>query len=108
MEIFSNFRKIKKRDMPNLFIIAGCNGAGKTTASFTILPDIFHLDIFVNADEIARGLSPLNPDKSAIEAGRLMLSKIDQHITNREDFAFETTLLCIQLKRLKRQGTMYR
>ena len=50
MEIFSNFRKIKKRDMPNLFIIAGCNGAGKTTASFTILPDIFHLDIFVNAD----------------------------------------------------------
>ena len=78
--------------MPNLFIIAGCNGAGKTTASFTILPDVFHLDIFVNADEIARGLSPLNPEKSAIEAGRLMLSKIDHHITNREDFAFETTL----------------
>ena len=78
--------------MPNLFIIAGCNGAGKTTASFTILPDVFHLDIFVNADEIARGLSPLNPDKSSIEAGRMMLSKIDQHVDNRTDFAFETTL----------------
>lgn len=78
--------------MPNLYIIAGCNGAGKTTASFTILPEMLNCDDFINADEIARGLSPLNPDKAAIEAGRIMLSKIDRLIENKQDFAFETTL----------------
>jgi predicted ABC-type ATPase len=78
--------------MSNLFIIAGCNGAGKTTASFTVLPDMLNCDEFINADEIARGLSPFNPDKAAIDAGRLMLSKIDKLISNNKDFAFETTL----------------
>jgi predicted ABC-type ATPase len=78
--------------MPNLFIIAGCNGAGKTTASFTVLPEMLDCDEFINADEIARGLSPLNPEKAAIEAGKLMLSKIDKLIQNQKDFAFETTL----------------
>src|SRR5512138_3068234 len=78
--------------MPNLYIIAGPNGAGKTTASFTVLPDMLNCDEFINADEIARGLSPLNPDKTAIEAGRIMLNKIDRLITNQRDFAFETTL----------------
>ena len=78
--------------MANLYIIAGCNGAGKTTASFTILPEMLDCEEFINADEIARGLSPLNPDKAAIDAGRLMLSRIDRLITNRNDFAFETTL----------------
>lgn len=66
--------------MPNLYIIAGCNGAGKTTASFTVLPEMLDCDEFINADEIARGLSPLNPDKAAIEAGRLMLTKIEKLI----------------------------
>ena len=78
--------------MSNLYIIAGCNGAGKTTASFTVLPEMLDCDEFINADEIARGLSPLNPDKAAIEAGRLMLSKIDKLILHQKDFAFETTL----------------
>lgn len=78
--------------MQNLYIIAGCNGAGKTTASFTVLPEMLNCDEFVNADEIARGLSPLNPEKSAIEAGRWMLKKIDQLISSKTDFAFETTL----------------
>lgn len=78
--------------MPNLYIIAGCNGAGKTTASFTVLPEMLNCDEFINADEIARGLSPLNPDKAAIDAGRLMLTKIDRLILNNKDFAFETTL----------------
>lgn len=78
--------------MPNLYIIAGCNGAGKTTASFTVLPEMLNCDEFINADEIARGLSPLNPDKAAIEAGRLMLTKIDKLISKKKDFAFETTL----------------
>lgn len=78
--------------MPNLYIISGCNGAGKTTASFTVLPEMLACEVFINADEIARGLSPLNPSKAAIEAGRIMLNKIDLLIKNKEDFAFETTL----------------
>jgi len=75
-----------------LYIISGCNGAGKTTASFNILPGILNCQEFVNADEIARGLSPFRPDKVAIEAGRLMLSRIDELIQSNQDFSFETTL----------------
>lgn len=78
--------------MPNLYIIAGCNGAGKTTASFTVLPEMLNCYEFINADEIARGLSPFNPDRAAIEAGRLMLIKIDELLLKQKDFAFETTL----------------
>ena len=78
--------------MPNLYIIAGCNGAGKTTASFTILPEMFDCEAFINADEIARGLSPFNPGKAAMEAGRIMLRKIEELIAKQQDFAFETTL----------------
>lgn len=78
--------------MPNLYVISGCNGAGKTTASFTVLPEMLDCDEFINADEIAKGLSPFNPDRAAIEAGRLMLKKIDTYIKNKKDFAFETTL----------------
>ena len=63
--------------MQKLYIIAGCNGAGKTTASYTMLPELLHCHEFVNADEIARGLSPFNPDSMAIEAGRLMLRRIN-------------------------------
>ena len=57
----------------DLYIISGCNGAGKTTASYTVLPEVLDCKEFVNADEIARGLSPFNPESVAIEAGRLML-----------------------------------
>ena len=78
--------------MPNLYIIAGCNGAGKTTASFTVLPEMLNCEDFINADEIARGLSPLNPNKAAIDAGRLMLQRIDKLLSSQQDFAFETTL----------------
>jgi predicted ABC-type ATPase len=78
--------------MANLYIIAGCNGAGKTTASFTVLPEMLNCREFINADEIARGLSPFNPDQVAIEAGRIMLNKINELIKRRKDFAFETTL----------------
>ncbi len=56
--------------MANLYIIAGCNGAGKTTASFTILPEMLNCKEFVNADSIAAGLSPFNPESVAIEAGK--------------------------------------
>lgn len=77
---------------PTLYIIAGCNGAGKTTASYSVLPDLLHCREFVNADEIARGLSPFNPESMAIEAGRLMLQRIDQLLESRKTFAIETTL----------------
>lgn len=61
--------------MKKVYIIAGCNGAGKTTSSYTILPEILDCEEFVNADEIARGLSPFNPEKQGIEFGRLMLNR---------------------------------
>jgi len=78
--------------MPNLYIISGCNGAGKTTASYSVLPDMLDCKEFVNADEIAKGLSPFQPDRVAIEAGRIMLNRINELMKQNEDFAFETTL----------------
>ncbi len=75
-----------------LYIISGCNGAGKTTASFTILPEILNCKEFVNADEIAKGLSPFQPEKVSIEAGRLMLNRIKELLFQGKTFAFETTL----------------
>ncbi len=75
-----------------LYIIAGCNRAGKTTASFTILPEILDCKEFVNADEIAKGLSPFQPEKVSFEAGRIMLNRINELLSENENFAFETTL----------------
>ena len=77
---------------PTLYIISGPNGAGKTTASMNILPEILDCKIFVNADEIAKGLNPLNPDSMAIEAGRIMLERIYFLLEKKETFALETTL----------------
>jgi predicted ABC-type ATPase len=76
----------------NLYIISGCNGAGKTTASYTVLPEILNCREFVNADEIARGLSPFNPSSVAIEAGKLMLQRIEELLKRNETFSIETTL----------------
>lgn len=76
----------------NLYIIAGCNGAGKTTASFTILPEILNCKEFVNADEIAKGLSPFQPEKVSFESGRIMLNRINELLAEHKNFAFETTL----------------
>ena len=78
--------------MNRIYIIAGPNGAGKTTASYTILPEIFECNEFVNADEIAKGISPFNPEKVAFKAGRIMLERIKELLDNKESFAFETTL----------------
>lgn len=77
---------------PKLYIIAGCNGAGKTTASMTILPEVLNCREFVNADEIAKGLSPFNPEEMAVQAGRLMLRRIDALLCAKKSFAIETTL----------------
>ena len=77
---------------PNLYIIAGPNGAGKTTASYTLLPEMLGCVNFVNADEIARGLSPFSPDTVDVQAARIMLHRIDELLTQKVDFAIETTL----------------
>lgn len=86
--------------MKKIYVIAGCNGAGKTTASYTILPEILDCDEFVNADEIAKGLSPFRPEKAGIQAGRLMLQRIKLLIEKGQDFAFETTLSTKSYKNL--------
>lgn len=77
---------------PTLYIIAGCNGAGKTTASMTVLPEILDCNEFVNADEIAKGLSPFNPEEVALEVGKIMLKRIDYLLERNITFAIETTL----------------
>ena len=93
----------------NLYIVAGCNGAGKTTASFTILPEILDCREYVNADEIAKGLSPFQPEKVAIEAGRIMLGRIEYLLNENSNFAFETTLATKNYKNtvLKAQAVGY-
>lgn len=78
--------------MPELYIIAGCNGAGKTTASFTLLPEILGCKEFVNADIIAADMCPPNPESVALPAGRQMLHRIRELMQEKTDFAFETTL----------------
>lgn len=74
------------------YIVAGPNGAGKTTFALSLLPSKVRCKNFVNADLIAAGLSPLNPEKASIEAGKLMLAKIEKCVQLGESFAFETTL----------------
>ena len=78
--------------MPRLYIISGCNGAGKTTASYSLLPEMLDCKEFVNSDEFAKGLSPFDPSKASIQASRLMLMKIRYLLKKHEDFAVETTL----------------
>lgn len=77
---------------PNLYIIAGPNGAGKTTASYTLLPEMLGCTNFVNADEIARGLSPFSPDTVDVQAARIMLARIEELLAQKADLAIETTL----------------
>ena len=94
--------------MANIYIIAGCNGAGKTTASFTILPEILDCKEFVNADEIAKGLSPFQPESVSFPAGRIMIKRIDELINAEIDFGFETTLTTLSylntIKAAKKKG----
>lgn len=75
-----------------ILIIAGPNGAGKTTFARSFLPEEAQCRRFINADLIAAGLSPFAPEAAAVKAGRLMLSEIDEAVTQGESFAFETTL----------------
>jgi predicted ABC-type ATPase len=77
--------------MKDVVVIGGPNGAGKTTAAFDLLPKWLEIREFINADEIARGLSPFDPEGSALIAGRIMLDRIHALIESQQSFAFETT-----------------
>ncbi|MEM1099870.1 MAG: zeta toxin family protein [Planctomycetota bacterium] len=92
---------------PRAFIIAGANGAGKTAFANVFLPDYAKIERFINADNIAAGLSPFNPEAAAVRAGRLMLAEIDRAVAERADFAIETTLSGrIYLRRIKQWRAM--
>lgn len=78
--------------MPRLYIISGCNGAGKTTASYSLLPEMLECSEFVNSDEFAKSLSPFDPSLASIQASRYMLMKIRYLLKKEKDFAIETTL----------------
>jgi len=78
--------------MPTIYIIAGPNGAGKTTAAYNLLPEVFDTVEFVNADEIARSLSPFNFEGVTFQAGRIMIERLYQLLKEKKSFAFETTL----------------
>src|ERR1041385_8616379 len=77
-------------------MIGGPNGAGKTSAALELVPRELDIREFVNADEIARGLSPFNPEGAALAAGRLMIERIRALVAAGESFAFETT--CASLR----------
>jgi predicted ABC-type ATPase len=77
---------------PTIYLIAGCNGAGKTTFAQEFLPTEVKCLRFLNADEIARGLSPLKPSAGAVRAARLLLTQVDECLCRRETFALESTL----------------
>lgn len=78
--------------MPRLFILSGCNGSGKTTASYSLLPDMLECSELVNSDEFAKSLSPFNPSAASIMAGRYMIMKIKYLLSKKADFIIETTL----------------
>ena len=89
---------------PTIYVIAGCNGAGKTTFAREFLPIEVKCLRFLNADEIARGLSPFKPSASAVKAGRLLLEEVRDALENRQTFALETTLSGKTYIRLFRQA----
>ena len=78
--------------MPRLYIISGCNGSGKTTASYSLLPEMLGCHEFVNSDEFAKSLSPFDPSAASVSASRFMLMKINYLLEKKADFSIETTL----------------
>ncbi|OGV38039.1 MAG: hypothetical protein A3E88_07570 [Legionellales bacterium RIFCSPHIGHO2_12_FULL_35_11] len=97
--------------MPHLVIIAGANGAGKSTSAPTLLQNAVHIDNFVNADVIAQGLSAYQPETVAIQAGRVMLNRIHHLAEEKATFAFETTLATLTfapwIKNLRKNGYQF-
>ena len=90
--------------MPKLYIISGCNGSGKTTASYTLLPDLLDCREFVNSDEFAKSFSPFDPGAASVTASRYMLMKINYLLERKADFAIETTLATRSLLQIVRQA----
>lgn len=86
--------------MPKMYIISGCNGSGKTTASYTLLPELLGCSEFVNSDEFAKSLSPFDPSAASVSASRYMLMKINYLLARNEDFCVETTLATRSLLRI--------
>jgi predicted ABC-type ATPase len=77
---------------PQVIVLGGPNGCGKTTSSQSVLADTLKVMTFVNADQIARGLAGFDPDSAAVEASRVMLERLRELARQRVSFAFETTL----------------
>ena len=82
---------MEPRPLKDIVIIGGPNGAGKTTAAHELVPLELRIREFVNADEIARGLSPFNAEQAAMAAGRLMIERMQALVRSGESFAFEMT-----------------
>jgi predicted ABC-type ATPase len=90
--------------MPKLYIISGCNGSGKTTASYGVLPEMLECSQFVNSDEFAKSLSPFSPESASIQASRFMLLKIKYLFQKRKNFSIETTLATRSLIKMIRES----
>lgn len=94
--------------MPYLIVMTGANGSGKTTAAPALFRDSQLIDYFVNADVIAQGLCAYQPEKVAIQAGRIFLKTLHSLAERQQDFAFETTLasrtFATWIPSLKQQG----
>ena len=88
--------------MPRMYIISGCNGSGKTTASYMLLPELLDCSEFVNSDEFAKSLAPFHPETAYITASRYMLKKLRYLFARREDFCIETTLATRSLLKMVR------
>lgn len=92
-----------EREQPRVVILAGPNGAGKTTSSFELLKGAYAIDEFINADAIAKGLSAFAPESVALEAGRIMLTRIGDLVSKKQSFATETTLASRSLAGMVRE-----
>jgi len=90
--------------MPRMYIISGCNGSGKTTASYSMLPEIFSCSQFVNSDEFAKSIAPFNPEGAYVAASRLMLLKTQFLFAREADFCIETTLATRSLLKMVREA----
>jgi len=90
--------------MPRLYILSGCNGAGKTTASYTMLPEILDCREFVNSDEFAKSLSPFDPSTASVSASRFMLMRIQFLLEQGTNFSIETTLATRSLVSIIKQA----
>ncbi len=93
---------------PNIIVLAGPNGAGKSTVAPDLLHGALHVDEFVNADVIARGISAFNQEGAALDAGRVMLTRLKELASQRKNIAFESTLasrsLATWIRELKEDG----